>query len=289
MNKCYAGQSIHQIVPSLNSGDGIGNYVRAVRQHLLRRGAHSLIYVLYADKHMSDECTFFDSEKLHDSDIILYHYSVKSEMTHHVLEHSGEKVLIYHNITPAVFYQEYWPDFAVELALGRTELKNIAPFFHHSWGVSRYNCKELQKYGFQTPDLVPIVIEPEKWDCSPDPDLMKELQTGKTNILFTGRMAPNKRQDHLVEAFGWLQSMIPEAHLYLVGGYESADPYYREVCGIIEKFHLQNHVTITGKVSDRELQAYFKTAHLYWSMSEHEGFGVPLIEAMWFDVPVFCL
>ena len=283
----YANQSIHQIVPSLTCGDGIGNYVRAIRRHLLRQGADSLIYVLSADKKISNESVFFDPKKLHDSDTILYHYSIRSELTPHIIKHTGKKFLIYHNITPAVFFQEYQPDFAEELHQGRAELKDIASFIHHSWGVSRYNGEELKRSGFHEPQVVPIVIEPAKWNSSPDRELMAELQTGKKNILFTGRMAPHKRQDHLVEAFAWLQTMIPKTHLYLVGDYTGTDPYYRHVCNTIEKFYLQEHVTITGKVSDKELQAYFKNSHLYWSMSEHEGFGIPLIEAMWFDLPVF--
>ena len=115
---------------------------------------------------------------------------------------------------------------------------------------------------------------------------MNNLQDHVTNLLFVGRTAPNKCQHDLIKGFHEYLKMDPVARLILVGHMESNDPYCEYLRDTIRKYGLDNHVVLTGNVSESDLQAYYQTAHLIWSMSEHEGFCVPLIEAMWFDVPV---
>jgi glycosyltransferase involved in cell wall biosynthesis len=116
---------------------------------------------------------------------------------------------------------------------------------------------------------------------------MRSLQDGRTNLLFVGRISPNKKQDDLVRAFQQYLNFDPNARLILVGTLEQEDPYAEEVRALIASGGLEPSVIITGNISDSQLAAYYRTAHLFWSMSEHEGFCVPLIESMWFDVPVF--
>ncbi|HFQ90315.1 MAG TPA: glycosyltransferase, partial [Desulfobulbus sp.] len=116
--------------------------------------------------------------------------------------------------------------------------------------------------------------------------VMFELQDGRTNILFVGRVVANKCQHDLIRAFGLLRRFDPSARLLLVGGYDEREAYYRDLVRLIDELGLRGDVFFAGKVDDSYLHAYYRTAHLYWSMSEHEGFGVPFIEAMWFDIPV---
>ena len=115
---------------------------------------------------------------------------------------------------------------------------------------------------------------------------MDELQDGRTNLLFVGRMAPNKKQDDLMIAFAHLLDFDPEARLIVVGKGETNDPYGEDLRSSIEALGLEDSVLLPGSVGDAQLAAYYRTAHLFWSMSEHEGFCVPLVEAMWFDLPV---
>jgi glycosyltransferase involved in cell wall biosynthesis len=115
---------------------------------------------------------------------------------------------------------------------------------------------------------------------------MYELQDGRTNILFVGRVIDNKCQHDLIRAFAHLRRFDSSARLLLVGGYDEREPYYQTLVRLIEERDLRGDVFFAGKVDDSYLHAYYRTADLYFSMSEHEGFGVPFIEAMWFDVPV---
>jgi glycosyltransferase involved in cell wall biosynthesis len=115
---------------------------------------------------------------------------------------------------------------------------------------------------------------------------MKMLQDGRTNILFVGRVLPNKCQHHLLEAFKEYLSFDPGARLLLVGVWPDRHPYPNFLRAESQRLGLDNHVFMTGSATEAQLLACYRTAHIFWSMSEHEGFCLPLIEAMWFDIPV---
>lgn len=279
-------QEIHQLLPNLAYGDAISNHALAIRDYLRSNGYKSDIFVRYVDENMAQEAIIFKSRRISDRAGLIYHHSIGSEVTDYAIAHPGAKCLIYHNITPAEFFLPYRPEFAKILEQGRTELKQLAEHFPISAGVSTYNAAELVAAGFNAPEVLPLVVDPKKWDISPDTVLMQHLQDGKTNLLFVGRIAPNKRQDQLLEAFAHYLTMDRDARLILVGYSNSKEAYYTHLINLIQKWGLTSHVMLAGQVSDAQLLAFYRTAHLFWSMSEHEGFCVPLIEAMWFDIPV---
>ena len=279
-------KEINQMTPGFAYGDAISNHAIAIRDHLRRLGYRSRIFVQFLDPKVSREAENHKPESLKNNAGLIYHHSIGSNLTQYAIRHTGTKYLIYHNITPADFVRPYDHEFAEILEEGRADLNRLALHFPFSVGDSRYNASELANCGFNDPGVLPICINPEKWNKDPDRDVISQLQDGKANLLFVGRLIPNKCPDHLIEAFLHYLEIDPNARLIIVGGFDPHSAYYVHILRTIEKLGLNPNVILTGKVSDRQLQAYYRTAHLYWSMSEHEGFGVPLIEAMWFDVPV---
>jgi glycosyltransferase involved in cell wall biosynthesis len=279
-------KEIHQMTPGFDSGDAITNQTILLRDHLRRLGYISDIHVIYRDEKLADQATLFETNRLSKDAGLIYHHSIGSELTQHAVEHPAPKCLVYHNITPAEFLQPYNPAFAQLLENGRADLNGLANFFPLAVGDSVFNATELNERGFQNPGVLPICIDPSKWDHIPDRDVMAELQDGKANLLFVGRVSPNKCQDHLVESFYHYLTMDPNARLVIVGQVLPNDAYFDKVASTIHRLGLTDSVIITDRVTESQLHAYYRTAHLYWSMSEHEGFGVPLIEAMWFDIPV---
>jgi glycosyltransferase involved in cell wall biosynthesis len=217
---------------------------------------------------------------------VLYHHSIGSELTPHVIVHSGPKCLIYHNITPAEFFESFRPEFARLLRQGREELKPLARSFPVSVGDSEYNAGELCEAGFMSPGVLSICVDPGQWCHPADPQLMEQLQRGQTNVLFVGRLAPSKKQDDLLRAFKAYLELDPTAMLHIVGDGDVNDPYVAYLRYVTEFLELGERVNFAGLVNDAQLAAYYRTARLFWSMSEHEGFCVPLVEAMWHDVPV---
>jgi glycosyltransferase involved in cell wall biosynthesis len=224
---------------------------------------------------------------LEASDALIYHHSIGTWITPHIANCSRPKCLIYHNITPAEFVEPYRPKFAELLREGRRDLPCLAPSFQFSYGDSAYNAEELAACGFTAPEVLPICVNPQKWSFQPDQDVMRSLSDGRTNILFVGRIAPNKKQDELVQIFARYRTLDPTARLLLVGTVERQDPYADYLFDEIKRLGLEGAVHVADSISDAQLAAYYRTAHLFWSMSEHEGFLVPVIEAMWFDIPVF--
>ncbi|MGB6295167.1 MAG: glycosyltransferase [Rivularia sp. (in: cyanobacteria)] len=279
-------KEIHQLLPNLAYGDAISNHALAIRNYLRKCGYKSDIFVQHLDCRIVKEACVFNPKSISHKAGLIYHHSIGSELTKYAISHPTSKCLIYHNITPAKFFQPYRPEFAKILEQGRQELKQLAKYFPLSVGDSAYNATELIESGFSQPGVLPIVIDPSKWDIPADAELMHKLQDGKTNLLFVGRLAPNKRQDDLIEAFAHYLTMDCNARLILVGYSDPQDPYYYHLKQTIEKLNLTNHIVISGQVNDAQLLAYYRTAHLFWSTSEHEGFCVPLVESMWFDIPI---
>jgi len=204
----------------------------------------------------------------------------------HALHHRGPKALVYHNITPAHFFESWEPSFARLLEEGRRDLHNLAAAFPASAGDSAYNAEELREVGFREPQVLPIFVDPMRWAHPPDPEWMRVLQDGRTNLLFVGRVAPNKCQHHLVQAFHEYLRHDPDARLVLAGVWPDGHPYVRFVRAEVDRLGVGAQVWLTSRITEAQLHACYRTAHLFWSMSEHEGFCVPIVEAMWFDVPV---
>lgn len=277
---------VHQLLPNLAYGDAISNHALAIRDRLRTLGYRSNIFVRYLDPRVADEGKVFEPGCIAAEAGLFYHHSIGSELTEYAVGHLGPKCLIYHNITPAEFFEPFRPEFARILAKGRAELCQLARHFNLSVGDSAYNASELEENGFNEPTVLPLVVEPNRWNIGADPDLMRHLQDDKANLLFVGRIAPNKKQDQLLEAFADYLVMDRDARLILVGHAEADDPYYRRVVETVEKLGLTNHVVLAGMATDNQLLAYYRAAHLFWSMSEHEGFCSPIVEAMWFDIPV---
>jgi glycosyltransferase involved in cell wall biosynthesis/ADP-heptose:LPS heptosyltransferase len=283
-----AKASIHQILPNVAYGDAISNHAIWIKHALRKLGHCSEIFALWIDPPLASEVRRLTENCLRPSDAIIYHHSIGSAVTPAVLEHRGPKCLIYHNITPDQYLEPYLPLHAKLCREGRNQLPQLAPHFVLSAGDSQFNATELAEAGFHEPKVLPLCVDPAKWQLIPDAALMERLQDGRTNVLFVGRLSPHKRHEDLIYAFSKFRGLDPSARLILVGTPVVRDDFYfaclERLC---EKLGLQNAVEFSGHVSDEALLAYYRTAHLFWSMSEHEGFCIPLIEAMWFDMPVF--
>jgi glycosyltransferase involved in cell wall biosynthesis len=279
-------QAVHQILPNLAYGDAISNHARWIRRELHKAGVASEIFVRYIDPRVAAECRVFSPGCISAEDAILYHHSIGSELTPHVVAHRGPKCLIYHNITPAEFFEPFRPKLARLLRKGREDLKLLASHFPVSVGVSEYNASELRESGFANPRVFPICVDPAEWNFAPDATLMEKLQGENTNLLFVGRLSPQKKQDDLIRVFLRYLEFEPEGRLHLVGGTEPDDPYLAHLHRTADSLGLNGQVNFAGPVNDAQLAAYYHTADLFWSMSEHEGFCVPLVEAMWFNIPI---
>jgi glycosyltransferase involved in cell wall biosynthesis len=195
-------------------------------------------------------------------------------------------VAIYHNITPAHFFLGFHPHLAGLCYHGRRELASFAPRTELALGDSEYNRRELEGAGFTRTGVLPIVLDFSSYERPPSPVVKRLYGDGRTNLLFVGRIIPNKRIDDLIRVFAvYKRYRDPKSRLLLVGDYRGHEHYYDRLQAMVRDLRLDD-VVFTGHVDDDELAACYGVSHLFLCLSEHEGFCVPLQEAMHFSLPV---
>lgn len=281
---------VNQWIPAAHRGDAIGDSSRRVRDLLRGMGLESEIYALTIDEDMAGEVRPFADTASRAGDITIFHYALPSPMTAAFRELPRGRVLQYHNITPARFFASYHPEVFRIAAAGRQDLATLAGHTDLALGDSEYNRQELESLGFDRTGVLPIALDLRRiTDAPPHPVIERLLGDGLTNFLFVGRIVPNKRVEDIVRLAEVYKRYIDANYRFVfVGRTDGMPRYYATVRALIAEFDmLPERFVFTGPVPDWELAAYYRTASVYLSLSEHEGFGVPLLEAMAADVPVF--
>lgn len=141
--------------------------------------------------------------------------------------------------------------------------------------------------GFPNVDVMPVALDFNGWEELPDAPHLDFLGDGRKNILFIGRVFPNKKHQDLIKTYYFLKQIVPDSRLIMVGTFHpGVRGYTAELFNLTRELGLENDILFTGMVSQSEIQTYYRKADLFLSMSEHEGFFVPLVECMYFGVPV---
>ena len=223
-------------------------------------------------------------------DVLCYQHAIGSTVADHVVGRTEPLVVQYHNVTPHEFFDPWDRPLADALDWGRRQLRDLARCATLGIADSRYNEAEMRAVGFATTVVVPVLVDVRRGTGAgaPDRDLSARLRATKrgTDVLFVGRLAPNKAQHEIVKAFArFRRTFDPDARLWLVGADASAR-YRQALDRFVAHAALGDAVTLTGAVSDAELAAYYDVADVFCCLSRHEGVGVPVLEAMAHDVPV---
>lgn len=280
---------IHQWIPAAHRGDAIGDSARRVRDLLRLQGHASEIFALTIDEDMRAEVRPFADAGSRSGDVTILHFAVPSPMTEAFAALPRGRVLQYHNITPAHFFAPYDPGIFRIAVLGRRELASLAGRTDLALGDSEYNRRELESLGFSRTGVMPIAVDTARLTAAPrHPVLESMLGDGLTNFLFVGRIVPNKRIEDIIRLAEQFKRYTDARYRFVfVGRTDGVPRYYAAVRSLVEKYEmLPERFWFTGAVSDWELAAFYRHASAYISMSEHEGFCVPLVEAMATGVPV---
>jgi len=280
---------IHQWVPAAHRGDAIGDSARTVR-HLLRGMGHeSEIFALTIDDDLRGDVQPFSDPAARRGDVTIFHFALPSPMTDAFASLTHAKVLQYHNITPASFFAPYDPGLFRLAALGRRELATLAGRVDLALGDSEFNRQELESLGFGRTGVMPIAVNTERITNAPRrPALERILSDGLINILFVGRIVPNKKiEDHIRLAEMYKRYIDSYYRFIFVGRYDGLPRYYSQIRALVAEYDmLPDRFWFTGPVPDEDLAAFYRWSDAYVSLSEHEGFCVPLVEAMAADVPI---
>ena len=279
---------VHQLLAALSYGDAIGNESLAIQKHLRGLGFLSDIF---AEKvhprmaHLARPLPEYEQVSSPDT-VCVFHFSIGSAAGRLIYHAPDRLVSIYHNITPARFFLGFHPHLAGLCYHGRRELEAFAPRTELGLGDSEYNRRELEAAGFARTAVLPIVLDFSAYDRPPSPVMERLYGDGRTNLLFVGRIIPNKKIDDLIRVFAvYKRYLDPKSRLLLVGDYRGHERYYDRLQEMVRDLRLDD-VVFTGHVDDDDLAAAYRVAHLFLCLSEHEGFCVPLQEAMHFGLPV---
>jgi glycosyltransferase involved in cell wall biosynthesis len=279
---------IHQLLPNLDYGDAISNHALELRNILRQWGYQSNIYAQYIHPRMSKECFYYQEHKTVSSprNIAIYHYSIGAEIQNYVKNIPDKKIMIYHNITPHFYFEDFNPRLTQLLREGREGLRDFLYVPLLCLAVSEYNLQELKALGYKRVAVLPIIHDFSKFQRHPNISILDRYSDGVTNILYVGRVVPNKKHEDLIKTFYFYHKYInPNSRLLLVGSYQGMEQYFFALQNLIERLSL-DQIIFTGRVDLADLIAYYRTSQIFLSLSEHEGFGVPFLEAMFFKLPI---
>jgi glycosyltransferase involved in cell wall biosynthesis len=279
---------VDQWVPALHRGDAIGDSARLMRDAFRRWGHEADVYALELDEDLEgDGRPFGEWREGAARDVVLLHYALPSPLTPALGGLRCRRILLHHNITPSHFFAGWDEELVRICELGRRELAGLAGV-DLGLADSEYNRLELESAGFGFTGVLPIAMDFERYRAAPDRLRLEMLGDGRRNLLFVGRLSPNKCHADLIRlTAAWRRWVDPGVRLVLVGKPPKRPGYLHALQRLASSLGLgAADVVFTGHVDHAELIACYRAADLFVSMSEHEGFGVPLLEAMLLELPV---
>lgn len=280
--------TIYQIVTTLSYGDAVGNHILALKSAIQEIGYKTEVLAERIDQRLGHEGRNINENfKTEKDDIIIYHLATATDLNYRLCKFPCRKILIYHNITPPYYFSIYDKQVEKNCITGLNQVKMLADKIDYCLPVSEFNKQDLINMGFRCPiDVVPILIKFEDYNQAVDQTILKQYSDDLTNIIFVGRIAPNKKQEDVILSFYYYKKYYnPNARLFLVGSYNGMEKYHDRLLDFCKRLNLSD-VYFTGHISFDKMLAYYQIANVFLCMSEHEGFCVPLVESMYFNIPI---
>jgi len=279
---------IHQVLATLGYGDAIGHEVLGIQRVLQAAGYESEIFVETADRRLEDRTIDYREMvgAVTPEDVLIHHFSIGSRASRTAYALPGRMALVYHNITPPEYFVGVHKDLVKQCFRGRRELTAYIARSDLALGDSEYNRQELEAVGFPHTGVLPVVPGFSHLAGPPSPLLAADFDDEWTNVMFVGRVIPNKKFETVIRAFHVYRTRHnPRARLLLVGSYSGFERYLSMLQELVATLGTPD-VHFLGHVSNEELTALYDIADLFLCASAHEGFCVPIIEAFHKRVPV---
>ena len=286
-------RALHQFVPNFAAGDAIGAHVRHTQRVLREAGFASEIFYDEAQaavRKLGRPRATFDRDTDGDGAWILFHLSTGSDMTGYLLDLGLPFGVYFHNITPPEFFDRWEPGAAENLRRALNDMRRLAARSRFAMANSEFSARSLADAGYEPTSVVPVFVDWSEYDAPPNPRVLnrvrRENDAGGARWIFVGRVAPNKCQHDVIAAFAAYKELYDSAaRLTLIGG-RTSNVYFRSLELLAEELGIAASVELTDSIPFDEALAHWHGADVLVYLSEHEGFGVPTLEAMTFDIPV---
>lgn len=283
---------VMQFVPTLMPGDATGMHALMIDKSLRQCGIETKVYVEEVKPNQIGNATRFTSyaKENRPDDILIYHLAAPSAIADFLSSRNETLVLVYHNITPAHFFEKWDQVAATGQIWARAQLSRLAPRTTLALPVSKFNQHELIELGYGKSEIVPILLDQSAFAAGSDTEveamLQKNRDSGLENFLFVGRLVPNKAQHNLIAALS-AYNLIYKRHavLHLVGRPFSPE-YLKMLREVAHQLKVADSINFALGVSSDQLASYYRGSDALVSLSEHEGFCVPLLEAMHHGLPI---
>jgi len=279
---------IDQFLSGFHYGDAIGNSVLRFHKFLRLKGIKSRIVAITIDDEVREYCTPFSEYKEEVDSIRIYHYAISSPINDYFLRNTGKNILIYHNITPSEYFKGFSEELVSLTEKGRKELSLFSDKFNLVIADSDFNASELKRIGFSNIKTFPIMISRKEYNSEFSESYLEVFKDGRKNILFVGRITPNKKIEDLIKFLSVYKKIVSnDVRLIIAGNVDSVPHYFSSLLSLKNELGLDlNDLFFTGHIPFSELISVYRSADLFLSMSEHEGFCLPLIESSFFNIPV---
>jgi len=282
--------AIHQFVAGFSTGDAISNEARTLRALFRAWGHPSEIYAearrILPELRGEVRDLRRAPEEIRPDDIVLLHLSIGSNANDVFAALRARKAILYHNITPPNFFHGIQEQIARTLARGREQAARLAAAAEVVLADSAFNAAELATWGYRNVSVFPLALDFDAIGTPPDRATLRRYGDGRANVLFVGRGAPNKRIEDALSTFYYLQRYVdPEARFIHAGSFAGTERYQALLYTFMRDLRLRD-AELLGAVAQPVLSALYRTATVFLCLSEHEGFCIPLIEAMAHDAPV---
>ena len=288
-------RSIYQIVAGFRSGDAISNAALQMRKVFRNWGCPSDILArpssVAVDRRDDARDLYATVPEIREDDIAVLHLSIGNPVNFAFRDLKCRKAIVYHNITPAHYFKVLDSATAADLEEGRRHLAMLADAAELNIADSAYNAAELTAAGYRDAKVLPLPIDIGTFvGGAVDPDMCSRLRDGHLNVLFVGRLAPNKKIEDILTVMYFLSKIEPKARFIHAGSSDGLEMYLGLMKAHANALGLTfRNFLFLGSLPQKSLNACYVSADAFLCMSEHEGFCAPLVEAMLYRLPVLSL
>ncbi|MFP4129331.1 MAG: glycosyltransferase [Halorhodospira sp.] len=276
-------EAVHQFHAGAAHGDGVTNSMLFIRSLLRVRGYDAQIFAGAVPPELRGEIRPYTDYQSRPGQLLLQHHSMGHDLGDWLAGVADPRILVYHNITPATFFPAGSLE-ASKAEQGRCQLHAWAAELRGAIALSRLNEAELLEAGYDPVVTLPLLLDRAAIQAQP---AAAEPWPGERRLAFVGRIAPNKRQDLLVDMMAYLRRLDPHKdHRLILAGRVTDPGYLAQLQARIRQLGLARYIHLPGKLSDEQLYGLYDQADLFVCASDHEGFGIPLVEAQARGVPV---